>query len=477
MMLLRHTEQPFDSPPDRPLQRGEKLKCEAGGVFLRRQAIWFWIWLGWCALGLVMAVRSWRATDLAVEPVHPQAECSPCLSGDGRRLAYEVPRPDSLFTDLCVFDIESGRTKIIGRGHNESSQQPRLDRSGQTLVFASFASDWVEKDDNSVSDVFLYDLASDRVERLLPPDPTPGVSSSYRPSLSRDGRQVAFLSYGVPDSGTLRGRNVCLWTRPTQGTAAKPVRVVPDTFRGRGPVMGAPCFSPRGNRLALSAFTYDMLPRLWPIHYDVYLVRIHPEAPWPPAGPSFPERMAQGLSRVTRWAWDSPEMRQWWPVTLLSHQADGGPADANSLEPVLLENECLFTSLADNLVADDHNDCHDIFVRSLTGSGAIQRLTPAANDSSFEPAASLSGRWVAFTSYASDLMAADNNGTSDIFLIDRQSGHLECLTLGGNGPSHSPSISEDGQTIAFVSEATNLSPQAGGRVYLWRRGQPLQRLP
>ena len=443
-------------------------------MLVRRQPVWFWIWLGWCVLGLVLAVRSWRATDLNPPPVHPLPECSPCLSGNGQRLAYEVPRPDSPFTDLCVYDLDSGRSRILGRERNESSQQPRLDESGRKLAFASFASDWVRDDANSVSDVFLYDLESNQVERLLPPEPTPGVSSSYRPSLSRDGTQVAFLSYGVPDPGTIRGRNVCLWTRTSNGPQ---VKVVPDTFRGRGPVLGPASFSPTGDRLAFSAFTYDMLPQLRPIRYDLYLARLRPQAPWPPAEPSIPERMAQGLGQVTKWAWDSPRLRPLWPVALLSHQPDGGPANANSLEAVLLEKECIFTSLADNLVADDHNDCHDIFVRSLTGQGGIERLTPAGNDSSFEPAASRDGRWVVFTSYASDLVAGDGNENSDLFLLDRRNQRLTCLTLGGDGASHSPSISSDGNRIAFVSEATNLSAQSGGRVYLWTRGQPLRRLP
>jgi Tol biopolymer transport system component len=474
IILFCHTEHPFDPSGNRPLQRGEKLECEAGRVFPWRQRVWLWIWLGWFALGLALALRSWRATDLNPIRHHPAPECSPCLSGDGRRVAYEVTRPNSDYQDICVYDLDSGQTRILGRDKNESSQQPRLDKVGRQLVFASFASDWVADDANSVSDIFLYDLQTDQVERLLPPRPVPGLSSSYRPSLAADGRQVAFLSYGVPDSGSVRGRNVCLWSRTPDGSQ---VRVIPDTFRGRGPVLGAASFSPGGNRLAFSAFSYDLLPQLRPIQYDLYLVRLHPSAPWPPAEPSIPERMAQGLGQVTKWAWDSPRLRPLWPVALLSHQPDGGPANANSLEPVLLEEECIFTSLADNLVAGDHNDCHDIFVRPLTGSGRIERLTPAANDSSFEPAASSDGRWVVFTSYASDLVEGDRNGTSDVFLLDRRSRRLQCLSLGGDAPSHSPTISEDGGRIVFVSEASNLADEPGGRCYLWVRGQPLRRLP
>lgn len=421
-------------------------------MFLRRQPIWWWVWLCWCGLGLWFAARSWRATDLAVTSPHPGPECRPCLSGNGRLVAYEVIRPGTPFTDICLVDLETGENRRVGGQQNESSQQPRLDENGTTLAFSSFASDWVEGDDNSVSDIFLHDVSSGATQRLLPPRPLPGTSSSYQPSLSRDGRQVAFVSYGVPDPGTIRGRSLCLYTR-NDGR----MRALPDTFRARGPVMGPASFSPDGTRLAFSIFAVDMLPRAMATHYDVYMVSLHGEN-WPPALAPLPPRLTTNLAQRF---WEIPELRELWKVALLSHQPDGGPANANSYQPLLLQDECIFASLADNLVSGDDNDCHDLFVRSLT-TGRIQRLT-AGNDSSFEPAVSRDGRWLAFTSYASDLVKGDDNGSSDVFLLDRQSGRLERL-----GPGHSPSISADGSRLAFVE---------AGRVQVVTRGGKAQVLP
>jgi len=418
--------------------------------------------MGWFALGLSFAWRSFRVTDLAPPSRHPRPECSPCLSGNGRILAFEETRGESGFTSLRVVDLQTGQQRWLGQDRNESSHQATLDEAGETLAFASFADNWTEGDNNSVSDVFVYDLKDSQCQRILPPQPLPGLSSSYRPQLSRDGQKLAFLSYGVLDSGALRGRNVCLWTRSTDF-----VRQLPDIHRGRGPVLGAASFSPSGDRLAFSQFSYDLVPNPGAIHYDIYLMPLTRKAPWPPSESALPDRLATGLGVVNQWIWDSPELRRRWPLARLSHQPDGGPANANSYQPVLLEDECLFTSLADNLVPEDRNDCHDIFVRPL-GPGPIRRLHPEGNDSSFEPAASRDGRFVAFTSYASNLVEGDDNATSDVFLLDRQQNRLTRLSQGLVGPSHSPSISSDGQRVAFVAD---------NKVRLWTRGQAVRTFP
>lgn len=149
-------------------------------------------------------------------------------------------------------------------------------------------------------------------------------------------------------------------------------------------------------------------------------------------------------------------LRPLWPVALLSHQADGDSANANSYEPILLDQECIFTSLASDLVTGDVNDCHDLFVRDLK-RGGIQCLTLGANDSCFEPCATPDGRFVAFTSYATNLVKGSGAG-SKVLLLDRRSGRIS-LVAGG----HSPSISDDGASIVMVDEAgLKLWTRSGG---------------
>jgi Tol biopolymer transport system component len=83
------------------------------------------------------------------------------------------------------------------------------------------------------------------------------------------------------------------------------------------------------------------------------------------------------------------------------------------------------------------------------------------NDSLERPAISADGRYVAFSSKASNLVANDTVGASDIFVHDRQTGETTRVSVDnvgnqGNGESVLPGISADGRFVAFISDATNL---------------------
>lgn len=127
--------------------------------------------------------------------------------------------------------------------------------------------------------------------------------------------------------------------------------------------------------------------------------------------------------------------------------------------------EKAFSSDDANLVAGDTNGVSDVFVWSRD-TGVTERVsvsTPGeqANGANFDVAISADGRYVAFTSLATNLVTGDSNGVSDIFVRDRQTGTTVRISVdssGGqaNGPSYSPSLSADGRYVAFVSEASNL---------------------
>ena len=127
-----------------------------------------------------------------------------------------------------------------------------------------------------------------------------------------------------------------------------------------------------------------------------------------------------------------------------------------------------FESNATNLVADDTNGVRDVFVRDrVTGRTELVSVasdgTLGNHDSSF---ASISGdgRFVAFSSLASNLVAGDSNGVQDVFVRDRVTGTTERVSVGLNGEANGDSvcfgtaISRDGHYIAFHSAATNLVP-------------------
>src|SRR5262245_14546477 len=83
------------------------------------------------------------------------------------------------------------------------------------------------------------------------------------------------------------------------------------------------------------------------------------------------------------------------------------------------------------------------------------------DDSSFRPAISEDGRFVAFASDASNLVAGDTNGVTDVFVHDRATGITERVSVDssgieGNGASGAPDLSPDGRFVAFHSLASNL---------------------
>jgi Tol biopolymer transport system component len=127
----------------------------------------------------------------------------------------------------------------------------------------------------------------------------------------------------------------------------------------------------------------------------------------------------------------------------------------------------VFESIATNLVIGDTNGAGDLFLRdrlmgttervSLDSSGA------QGNALSTHPSIADAGRLVVLASNASNLVAGDTNGELDIFIRDRVSGATELVSVStagvqGNSISEFSSISADGRYVAFSSSATNLAP-------------------
>jgi Tol biopolymer transport system component len=159
--------------------------------------------------------------------------------------------------------------------------------------------------------------------------------------------------------------------------------------------------------------------------------------------------------------------RQTGATTLVSVAIDGSEGNGDSEEVSISADGryVAFRSWASNLVSGDTNNLPDIFVRDRQ-TGQTTRVSVAsdgtqANNFSFEPSISADGRYVAFMSWANNLVSGDTNGDWDIFVHDRQTGatiRVSVATGGGQaaGRSQRPSISADGRYVAFASSASNL---------------------
>jgi Tol biopolymer transport system component len=129
-----------------------------------------------------------------------------------------------------------------------------------------------------------------------------------------------------------------------------------------------------------------------------------------------------------------------------------------------------FVSAASNLIASDANGCIDVFVHDRL-TGVTERASVDSSglegdlESSLYPVISADGRFVAFASLADDLVAGDTNGSWDVFVRDRSTGVTERASVDSSGlegdwasGGGGVAISSDGAIVAFSSQASNLVP-------------------
>lgn len=152
---------------------------------------------------------------------------------------------------------------------------------------------------------------------------------------------------------------------------------------------------------------------------------------------------------------------------LASVNSDGDQGNASTIAPAISGDGrfVAFASAADNLVLGDSNGFQDIFVRD-TFTGTTTRVSVdsngvEANQNSRTPAISSDGRYVAFSSTASNLVVGSNVHLEIIFVHDRQTGAITQASVdrfgfNPNAQSYFPALSADGRYVGFSSLASDL---------------------
>ncbi len=126
-----------------------------------------------------------------------------------------------------------------------------------------------------------------------------------------------------------------------------------------------------------------------------------------------------------------------------------------------------FTSVASNLVPGDTNNRYDVFVHDrrthTTTRASVSSTGTQANGYSPNSTISANGRYVSFTSGASNLIPDDTNNATDIFVRDQWTGTTTRISVSSTGTqtnndSHIATISANGRYVTFESDASNLIP-------------------
>ncbi|MCB0106379.1 MAG: carbohydrate binding domain-containing protein, partial [Caldilineaceae bacterium] len=325
-------------------------------------------------------------------------------------------------------------------------------------------------------------------------DGTPANGASSFPQMSADGRYVVFLSdaSNLVANDTNGLRDCFLHDRFTGETTR--VSVASDGTQGNGAVTDRCFISPNGRYVAFSSFATNLVDQptssLWSdafVHDTQTIVttlvsKTHDGSPanWP----SSPGPLSEDGRYVTFWSVASNLLTN--EETKIAHiyvydqkigksirvsrASNGASGNANSYGVCLSADGryVAFGSYATNLVANDTNGLLDAFVRDLQ-TGITTRLAAGDQPNGVSgidgQCLSGDGRYIAFDSEASNLVANDRNGRRDTFLYDQQSRQITRVSLASDGTEsngsrwlYPPTISRDGRMIGFESYATNLVP-------------------
>jgi Tol biopolymer transport system component len=376
------------------------------------------------------------------------ASVGPVLSinADGRYVAFAsearnlVPGDTNNAADVFVRDRVAGTTErvsVAGNGTqaNDFSYFPSISADGRYVAFNSPASNLVPGDTNTVGDVFVRDRVAGTTERVSVS--SAGVQAdlgSFDLAISGDGRYVAFASFAmnlVPGSTGFRP-NVFRHDRVTGSTVLVSASLAGAPGNGSS---GGVAISGDGRYVAFTSGASDLVSGDANNTDDVFV-----------------RDMVTGTTSI---------------VSLSNTGAQGnGQSSSSSLAITPDGRYVAFPSNASNLVPGDVNGQEDVFVRDrLAGRTSIVSVSSEGvqgNDASFFGVAiSANGRWVGFGSFATNLVVGDLNGQEDIFLRDRWAATTRLVSvsdngLPGNGFSYSVAITADGTDIAFHSASTNL---------------------
>jgi Tol biopolymer transport system component len=368
---------------------------------------------------------------------------SPSISGNGRYVAFSsdadnlVAGDTNWSEDIFVYDRKTDQTRLIsvasdGTGGNDNSKYPSISDDGRYVAFSSDADNLVVGDTNWSEDIFVYDRKIGQTCLIsVASDGTQGNLSSYSPSISADGRYVAF---GSSANNLVAGDidwydHIFVHDRKT-GTTTR-VSVASDGTQSNS-YSYSPSISANGRYITFMSWADNLIAGDMNGLPDIF---VHDQN--------------TGQTSLVSLASDGTYSNSWSYSPSIS--ADG--------------RYVAFASSADNLVAGDTNGTDDIFVHDRK-TGTTTRVSVASDGTqstsySSSPSISNDGRYITFMSYADNLVVGDTNGFLDIFVHDRNTGQTSLVSVSSdttlsNSWSYSPSISANGHYVTFASSADNL---------------------
>ncbi len=330
-------------------------------------------------------------------------------SNNVRNNIYTVNRESK---DIEISSIPNRYSQNYQRANGDSFQ-PKISNAADLVAFSSSASNVIENDTNKQQDVFLHRRSTGETYRISESYYGEGGNkSSSSPDISADGRYVVFTSradnlYSSDNNGDRDiylhdvNRRRLTWIDISQGGI--------DGLR----LPSRPSISGDGTYI------------------------------------SFTARTSQGYAA---YLWN----RNTWKAIKISPDYNPDGTVATSPGKTEVSDNGQYVTYALNGYIYKYNIQTE--ENELISLGLNSEI---ANSNSYSPSISADGRYIVYSSYASNLIENDTNGFSDIFVYDSVNKTTRIVNIGVGGfqtknHSNSPTISADGNTIAYITKVHNL---------------------
>ncbi|HTO00624.1 MAG TPA: hypothetical protein VL068_08110, partial [Microthrixaceae bacterium] len=386
------------------------------------------------------------------------------VSGDGRFTAFSsdatnlVDGDSNGFSDVFVRDAQTKLTTRVSlpsadlpsgdKQADRESSNPKISADGRYVAFESAARNLVATDGNSRTDVFVHDRDTATTRRVsVGIGGAEGNDTSDSPSISADGGLVAFRSDATNMAAGDSNSRSDVFVRDMVAGVTSRVSVDNDGAEGNND-SNDPAISGDGRSVVFKSFATNLIVGDSNAKVDIFV---------------------RNLNSGT--------------TTLISRSSLGALSTGVLDDPSINSDGrfVTFRSDATNLVAGDTNGHIDVFLHDTT-TGDTTRVSVASdgtesNGNSTRSAISGSGRYITFDSVAKNLVAGDTNHWGDVFVRDMDLLTTSRVSVGpGNvdadNPSSFPSISTNGRYIGFSSNASNLIAGGDGsvsQVYVTRK--------
>ena len=376
----------------------------------------------------------------------------PALSADGRYVAFAssavnlvpgVPRnPVAFLQDVFVRDLQRGQSTLVSSGPyrwsgGAVSADVAFSADGRYVAFSALGQ-LTDQYSPAGGQIYVRDWRTGATRLAsIGPNGTGGNTPSFSPSASSNGQVVAFTSPAVnlfagPDTNA--NFDVFAW-QAASGTA----QLVSVNRTGTGTGNGRslePILSANGRLVAFSSEASDLVNNDTNGWQDVFV-----------------RDLLAGTTVL---------------ISVNQSGTSGGLGHSHNPVFSADGRYVAFTSTAGDLVPGDGNGTEDVFVRDLLlGTTRLVSVneagTGSGNSFSSRPSISADNRYVAFQSAASDLAPGNPSSLYNVFLRDLVSGTTTLVstrcdgTRSGNALSWHPALSANGRYVAFTSLATDLT--------------------